>query len=294
MNQTSSASKTATPMIQRVLHPTDFSEGSQIAFYHALKAALQAKSELSLLHVSPEGNSQWSSFPGVRETLVRWGLLPPGSPKSAVVELGIGARKVVTREPDPVEAVLTFLRKHPSDMIGLATHQHKGHVRWMSKSVAEPVARRAAQMTLFIPGQSKGFVSEEDGNVSLKSVLIPVADNPRPDAALKAAARLVNKLRCPSGIFTLLHVSQTDSMPAFRCPEVKGWEWKKERRTGDVIKTILDTAEQTDADLIVMATDGRNGFLDALRGSHSERVLRQCGAPLLTVPVDSFVANYFS
>src|SRR4051812_45633028 len=104
MNQISSVGRTATPMIQSVLHPTDFSEGSQVAFYHALKASLLAKSKLSLLHVSPGSKSGWDGFPGVRETLVRWGLLPKGSPKSAVVELGIGARKVVTREHDPVEA----------------------------------------------------------------------------------------------------------------------------------------------------------------------------------------------
>jgi nucleotide-binding universal stress UspA family protein len=36
-----------------------------------------------------------------------------------------------------------------------------------------------------------------------------------------------------------------------------------------------------------MTTDGRNGFLDALRGSHSERVLRRARVPLLTVPVGS-------
>jgi len=35
----------------------------------------------------------------------------------------------------------------------------------------------------------------------------------------------------------------------------------------------------------VMATDGRNEFLDSLRGSHSERVLSYGVAPLLTIPV---------
>ena len=54
-------------------------------------------------------------------------------------------------------------------------------------------------------------------------------------------------------------------------------------RTGDVINGILDVAEKEAADLIVMATDGRNGFLDALRGSHSERVLRKARWPLLTI-----------
>jgi nucleotide-binding universal stress UspA family protein len=36
-----------------------------------------------------------------------------------------------------------------------------------------------------------------------------------------------------------------------------------------------------------MTTDGRNGFLDALRGSHSERVLQRTPCPLLAIPVEA-------
>jgi nucleotide-binding universal stress UspA family protein len=81
-------------------------------------------------------------------------------------------------------------------------------------------------------------------------------------------------------------------MPVVQCPEVPGWEWKKLSQTGDVIHGIVDSAAKTAADLIVMATDGRHGFLDALRGSHSERVLRHAVAPMLTVPVGSLAGGY--
>jgi nucleotide-binding universal stress UspA family protein len=39
-----------------------------------------------------------------------------------------------------------------------------------------------------------------------------------------------------------------------------------------------------DADLIVMATAGHQGALDALRGSTTERVVRQATCPVLAVP----------
>ena len=274
-----------TPIIESVLHPTDFSEGSKVAFHHALKAALTSKSELTLLHVSTDGTSEWTDFPGVRETLERWQLLPKNSPRAAVAQLGIDVRKIVARKSDPVEAVLGYLDVHPAELIVLATHQREGRVRWLDKSVAEPVARRAEQLTLFIPGDSEGFVSREDGSVSLNKILIPIAISPRPQASLDAAVRLVTGLGCPSGTLYLVHVGQANTMPTVSCPDVKGWEWKKELRTGNVIQTIVDTSNEIDADLIVMATDGRNGFLDGLRGSHSERVLRLIRVPLLTVPV---------
>lgn len=279
-------------IIENVLHPTDFSEGSLVAFHHALKAAIAARSRLTLLHVSTDSNSQWADFPGIRETLERWGLLPKGSPKSAVAELGVAASKVVANEAAPVEAVLRYLERHPADLIVLATSQRGGPVRWLGKSVSGPVTNKAGQMTLLIPGDAGGFVSGNDGSVKLNRILIPIARTPRPEPALNAAARFVRKFNSLEGTFTVLHVGDSNTMPALRCPEIAGWTWKKELRSGDVIAGIVKTAKDLEADLIVMSTDGRNGFLDGLRGSHSERVLRNCTAPLLTIPVGSRASRF--
>ena len=276
-------------IIESVLHPTDFSEGSRVAFFHALKAALLSRSWLTLLNVSSDANPRWTDFPGVRETLELWGLLPKGSPRSAVIDLGIDVRKAIMPKGNPVEGVVNYMTDFPAEMIVLATQQRRGVSRWLSSSVAEPIARRATEMTLFIPGETAGFVSAENGSVSLKNILVPIALSPRPQPALEAAARLVKSFDVSEGKFTLLHVGDSASMPAVDTPEVPGWTWNKEIRSGDVIQSIVDMSVQTDADLIVMSTDGRNGFLDGLRGSHSERVLRQAGVPLLTVPLGSLV-----
>src|SRR6185503_7911758 len=114
----------------------DFSESSLVAFYHALKAAMSARSRLTLLHVASD--AEWSKFPGIRETLERWGVLPGGSPRSAVGALGIAASKVVANEGAPVDAVLHYLEKHPADLIVLATSGRGSHVPWLGKSVSGP------------------------------------------------------------------------------------------------------------------------------------------------------------
>jgi nucleotide-binding universal stress UspA family protein len=54
------------------------------------------------------------------------------------------------------------------------------------------------------------------------------------------------------------------------------------RREGDVVAEILNAAQ--DADLIVMATEGRQGVIDAMRGSVTERVVRDAPCPVLAVP----------
>ena len=72
-------------------------------------------------------------------------------------------------------------------------------------------------------------------------------------------------------------------MPAVDPPAVNGLTWERRCVEGEVVPSILAAA--AGSDLIAMATDGRNGFLDALRGSHTERVLRGAKCPLLALPV---------
>ena len=54
-------------------------------------------------------------------------------------------------------------------------------------------------------------------------------------------------------------------------------------RTGDARDVILHTAEELDADLIIMGTHGRRGISRALLGSVAETVVRTSPIPVLTV-----------
>jgi nucleotide-binding universal stress UspA family protein len=273
--------------IESIFHPSDFSEDSEIAFAHALKIALVTKAGLSMLHVAASPDADWQDFPGVRNALERWKLIPKGSSDSLIENLGIRVRKVVATGSHPVEACLGFLERHPADLIVLAVRQHDGAMRWMEKSVGEPIARRAGQMTLFIPHGVRGFVSREYGSVSLRTILIPITGKPRPQPAVDATARLINSLQLPAGTITLLHVGAVAEMPSVKLPEHTGWTWSRVTKPGEPAETILQCAADLSADLIVMTTEGPNGFLDALRGSTSERVLRKARCPVLNLPVGS-------
>jgi nucleotide-binding universal stress UspA family protein len=279
------------PILQHVFHSSDFSGASETAFAHALKAALIAKATLTIFHVSPDREENWTEFPGVRQTLERWGILPKNSPKSAVPYLGIKVKQVIAQDKDPVKSVLGFLEHQPIDLIVLATQQDNGRVLWLEKSVAKPVARESHQMTLFIPAGVEGFVSLQDGSVSLKNILIPVAPVPKAQPAIQAAVRIAQRLNCLTGQFTILYVGDDNKMPEVSCPELPGWEWTKLSQKGDITQVILQTARGMGADLIVMSTEGRQGFLDALRGSNSEQVLRQCACPLLAIPTNSLASS---
>lgn len=279
------------PILRNIFHPSDFTPASEAAFAHALRAALMAQANLTILHISSDRDAEWMEFPGVRAALERWGLLPMNSRRSDVAKLGIHVKKVQAAHPDPIESVTSYLASHATDLIVLATDQGKGGFPWLSKSVAVPVALESRQMTLFIPKGAAGFVSSHDGSISLTNILIPVASTPPGQAALQAAVRMAYRLNRPVGVFTVLHVGEEVDMPDLHYPNMPGWQWDKVVTQGDVVDVICGTADEIKADLIVMTTEGRHGFLDALRGSHSERVLHKTPCPLLAIPAGGFIAS---
>jgi nucleotide-binding universal stress UspA family protein len=269
--------------ISSIFHPSDFSEGSEVAFVHALRIALVSKASLTMLHVDPGYEADWSDFPGVRSTLERWGLIPRNSAKRAVTDLGIDVQKIIATSKSPVRASINFLDKHPADMVVLAVHQYEGSVRWQHKRVAEPIAHASAAMTLYLPYGVQGFVAREDGAISLRNILVPVAPRPRPELAIAAVARIIDSLQLPPGKVRLLHVGKSEDMPPLQVPAEPGWDWSVHVQEGDPVEMIVSTAETANCDLIVMTTEGPHGFLDALRGNTAARVLRSCRCPVLTL-----------
>jgi nucleotide-binding universal stress UspA family protein len=84
--------------------------------------------------------------------------------------------------------------------------------------------------------------------------------------------------------FTLVHVGAAGDMLAVHEPRQKGWTWDRTVRRGDVVEQILEVGIAWPADLIVLTTERHHGFLDALRGSTSERVVRGAQCPVLAIP----------
>lgn len=275
--------------IRSVLNAVDFTASGELAFAHALKIALAGRTRLYLLHAAPDGGDEvdWSAFPGVRRTLARWGALPEGSAMSHVDNrLGIQVAKVSATDRDPVRAIVRFVYDHKNDLIVLATHGRDGLSRWLHGAVAEPAAREADTPTLFLPPAARGFVDPDNGALQLRNVLVPIDHRPRPQAAVREAARLCRTLALSEVALHLVYVGEQRAMPALEVETAAPFAVTREARAGEVVNEILAAATACQADLIAMATAGRHGILDALRGSTTERVLRHAPCPVLAVPAD--------
>jgi len=272
-----------------VLHASDFSAASDTAFSHALAIAVIGRAEFTIIHVGSSGEREihWSKYPQVRETLIRWGLLAPGASAAEVFDrLGMKVKKIEARDEDPIRAILGYLDRNKADLLVLATEGREGLPRWLKPSIAEPLARQTEIATLFVPQGIEGFVPLDNADISLNRILIPVDDHPDAFAAINVAARWGEILGDAVAI-SLVHVgdSSRNIEDYGRYADSRGWPLTQIE--GSVVDRIIETARRDRADLIVMPTAGHENFLDLLRGSISEQVLRRAPCPILAVPADS-------
>ena len=270
--------------IGRILHPTDFSHGSEIAFAHALRLTCAIQGSLSVLHVDRDQKEpDWDKFPSVRETLGRWKLLPPDASTSDVGHLGVHIRKSSVSGEDPSIGILSYLERHPADLIVLATHQRHGLDRWMHQTIAGTINQKSDSATLFIPYGCNGFIDEVTGESRLKRILIPVDHHPEAVPAVELTVDLIRAVASGPCEVRLLYVGDAAAAPAVRLVNEDKAHWKWVHRTGGVVQAILNEAKESNTDLIALTTMGRHGFLDALRGSTTEQIVEHTGCPVLAV-----------
>lgn len=268
-----------------VLNPTDFSKESFPAFAHALRIGLAAKGAYTLVHVASGDESkaggEWAQFPKVREQLSAWGLLPAGAPQEDVVhKLGLQVTKADFGHPEPAHAVAKYVERHRCDLIVMGTHARDGLDLWLKGSIAADLAREARTPALFVPNDAEGFVDPASGAVRMKNILVPIDDHPNAAEAARLARAMADLFGEADAMLHFLHVGREGAV----APPADAGRSDSMFMTGDVAEAISAAALQVSADLIVMATEGRHGFLDAIRGSTTEQVIRKAGRAVLAVP----------
>lgn len=258
---------------KHVFHPTDLSPEDHGAFVHAVKLAHAVGGSLTLFHVEEE-DERSDHFPHVRDLIQHWKTSPHGE---------LNVKKVKHAEDSPVLAIAEYLERHGTDLIVLSSHQKHGLARFVEGEVAQPVARMTHELTLFVPVSYPGFVNSRSGEVVLRQILVPVDTTPPPARVVELLPKLLMQLGLKECVITFLHVGE--HLAPVEAPGFSGWRTDFRVKQGPVVETILKTAHELQAGLIVMATEGRHGFLDALRGSTTEQVLRRAECPVLAVPV---------
>lgn len=276
------------PLVDSVLCVTDSSPASLNAFAHALTLAMNTRCHFTLLQVSRrEGApSEWSGIPGVRGLLERWGYLEHGTPECEMFKrLQFDANKVFKKTSDAYGAVREILAERPIDVVVVASGGVGGFTSWVRPSVAEVAPAAWRTMTLVVPARSGGFVSEETGHHTLRNIVVPISQDLHPETAVTYAMRFAVFSQEEIIHVHLLHVGERTQTPQVMVPERPYLTWRHVHRTGNPVSRIIETASEVDADLIVMTTPGKRGFLDSVLLTVPDQVVRLARCPVLAVPV---------
>jgi len=243
-----------------IAHPTDLTGDDSRAFVHAAALAAINGGRLVTLYA---GNDRDAAAPDVGALATRW-------ERSIDHEF-----RHVERDDDVSDTLISTLRELRPAMIVVGTHARHGLAALLRGSIGEAIARNVEMPVLVVPNQGRGFVTDA-GAIELRRIVIPASGV---DAALRgteAARALLALTRTPEATIELLHVGPIDhELDALGATRVEG----------DLEEAIVGAVQLRDACMVVMPTHGHDGVGDVLRGSHTERVIRDVGCPVLSVPI---------
>jgi nucleotide-binding universal stress UspA family protein len=262
-----------------IVHPTDRTAASADAFAHALRIAVATKSELHVLHIEDEGESEsWNPFDEARALLTKWRMIDAGVSQDAIFKrLGIKVVKASLRAEDPVSGIVGYVEPRGFDLMVMATRSRPAYQRWLEGSVAETAARETHAPALFLHEGQKGFVDRETGALSLNVTLMPIEATVSPLPAFRRVADLAHTLD-PAAEILAMHVGEERPLFEGLLPHI-------ELRQGPVVETILAYAEEVRADLIAMPTREERGMFEELLGGTTEHVLHASRYPVFAIPV---------
>jgi nucleotide-binding universal stress UspA family protein len=283
-------------MFKNILIPLDGSPQANVALPLARTLARDLGASITLLrvvHWPAEGDNNEATGAAF-EMLSR-----------ITEELGAAGVSVeaVVRHGEAAEEILEQCRAQHADLILMRTHGRAGLERAVLGSVTQQVLK-ASHVPVMLLRAGGRHISQ------IRTMLVPVDGSPGGAVALGAALRLAQS--CGAGL-KLLQVAMPISTQFYVYNEYGGFAsidpaWDEQALaaattyvnglvkrlegskvqvegqttlTPDVAATIVDVADNSSADLIVMSTQALTGPARALLGSVSDAVVRHARCPVL-------------
>ena len=283
------------PRLDHILFPTDFSDNADSVIRHAAFLARAYQSKLHILHVYDERDASTSASDLQRKVQSRADKVL-GSDDASGVQVALAVRGGEAAAPE----IVNYAADENIDLIVIGTHGRRGVRRAFMGSVTEEVVRTAP-----CPVYTVHRDEHHDPRLP-KKVVVPVDFSDYGLMAMRAARRFVSdggrivlfhaiEEYVPPGTYGLDYPSYpelTAESERYVYEEMESMadsvfndeiDYRIEIRVGHAPMVIVDFAETSGADLIVMSTHGRTGIERVLLGSVAERVLRMAEIPTLIV-----------
>ena len=288
-----------------ILCPLALSPSGKSALVQALSIARWYEAEVHILLV--RGQRRTSLTP-VATPLADARLEPRFTQFLDVVNPGGTRVSVVELPGDPVTAVNDYARRTAADLIVVAKHGRPYGAYWRPGAYAADLARVVSCPTLAVPETQK---AGPQAKVPFIDILCPIDFSAASVAAMHRALVLAQQ---SAGRITLLHVLEGypyetvysgaramrliedyDARVAKTSRELRrlvpadAYNWCEVDTTvvsGVPHRSILATAAEIQADLIVIGLPERSAINRVVMGSTTTPVIRGANCPVLVVPVN--------
>ena len=292
--------------IERVLCPVDFSEYSIRAYDYAYSLAKHYGAQLVIEHVVQPITVTYPyyGFPDVAAYDVYWNV--SADAEKRLQELarkhnvnGVRPEWVVEKGVAP-DAILSLAEERGANLIVMGTHGRRGLDRLAVGSVTERVIRRARCPVLTVRKPAHDFISPDVAGdpVRLRKILLCTDFSAHSERALDYAFSLAMEYNAE---LTLLHVLEeaparedlriatSEALNALKNATPKeASDWCNVQyvvRMGKPYQEIVQLAQESQSDLVILGVRGRNALDLALFGSTTHRVIQLGCCPVLAIHI---------
>ncbi len=295
--------------IDRILHPTDFSDLANEALAYALGLARRTDAALHVVHIV-EGRDDYDASThltaeGEEALLIQMreqstkhlGKLSPEDQESLEVVYALAEGK------HAAPAIVEHAIRRQADLIVLGTHGRRGLRHLLLGSVAEEVIRLAHCPVLVVHRREKAL------SVPVRHIVAPVDFSAHAGIALTHAKHLAELY---GARLTLIYVAEEHMVPFFSDtgiptftvmkidPDIvakaaEALEQLDAQTPGPDVETayvvrrgqppteVIEFAREEQADFIVLGTRGLTGVQHGMIGSVTERIVRTAPCPVWTM-----------
>ncbi|MDE2860400.1 MAG: universal stress protein [Chloroflexota bacterium] len=216
-----------------------------------------------------------------------------------------GAKTSAVPGNDPVAAITEYAAENGIELIAMSTHGRSGIGRWVYGSNADKLLQSTTIPMLLV--RPRSVDASEQGATPIDTLVVPLDGSSLAEEALAYAEGIASQM---SAKLSLIRVVTT---PGIAYPGVEAYVYnpgaftdlEKEAATylqekqahlesqgievsctvkaGYAANYIIDLAEDSESNLIVMSTHGRGGVGRWVMGSVADRVLRASYRPILLI-----------
>ncbi len=285
-------------IFKKILCPVDFSEYSILALRYATALAKDNEAELIVYHSIPDLTPAISYLEG--EFLLTVSDALSNNAKSTLndwikkfVSPDLVVEKIVGHG-NPADSIVEISRKLRIDLLVMGTHGVTGYERFLMGSVTNRVLHKSSVPVLVVSKTSHHFIYENEKNpVQIKRIVCPLDfDNNNLwtiGIALSFARKYDSEMiflhvinRKQNGRWHETEKNSLAKLEALASPVMdENIPVKFLVCNGDAADVILKTAEEQNADLVIMGHHTRNPIDEIFLGSIARRVVTNSSRPIL-------------